>query len=68
VKLNVILDAMGKWYDVNIDYSKIDILSQGNFTIKVDRSDNISNILEVLDNVAGIKHRIIGRTIYLYNN
>lgn len=64
--LEVIMDALSKWYDVEIVYDRIDPRQLGHFTVNIDRSEDFVPILTMLRQITGVDFRIEGKKVYLF--
>lgn len=63
--LELILEALAKWYDVQIVYDGIEPASLGHFSVNIDRCDSFIPILTMLKQITGLDYRIEGKKVYL---
>lgn len=66
VSLDLVLDALNRWYDVEIKYDGKSVASAGKITLKLSREDNLLDILEAIKKVTGLPYSAENdRTIYV---
>lgn len=63
--VDVILDAMAKWYDIRFDAGDMDLRSLGHFTLSAPRSDEFRHVGEILQKITGLKFHREGNTVFL---
>lgn len=61
--LGEILESMARWYGVTVAYEDFDITGAGEFTIKANRHDDFTQILDILHYVAGIEYSLQEDTV-----
>lgn len=63
--LNIIMEALAKWYDVQIVYDGINPATLGHFSINIDRCESFIPILAMLKQITGLDYRIESKKVYL---
>lgn len=63
--LEIIMEALSKWYDVEIIFEQIDLKQYGHFSMNIDRGENLIPILTMMKQITGLTFRIEGKKVYL---
>lgn len=63
--LEIIMEALSKWYDVEIISEQIDLKQYGHFSMNIDRGENLIPILTMMKQITGLTFRIEGKKVYL---
>lgn len=63
--LEIIIEALSKWYDVEIISEQIDLKQYGHFSMNIDRGENLIPILTMMKQITGLAYRIEGKKVYL---
>ncbi|MDL2320093.1 FecR domain-containing protein [Alistipes sp. OttesenSCG-928-B03] len=64
-RIEVILNAMGKWYDLEFCFDDVDETQLGHFTISTERGNDFSQVCGILEKITGLKYRLNGRTVHI---
>lgn len=59
------MEALSKWYDVEIISEQIDLKQYGHFSMNIDRGENLIPILTMMKQITGLTFRIEGKKVYL---
>lgn len=63
--LEIIMEALSKWYDVEIISEQIDLKQYGHFSMNIDRGENLIPILTMMKQITGLTFCIEGKKVYL---
>lgn len=63
--LEIIMEALSKWYDVEIISEQINLKQYGHFSMNIDRGENLIPILTMMKQITGLTFRIEGKKVYL---
>jgi ferric-dicitrate binding protein FerR (iron transport regulator) len=61
-RLDSIMDKVARWYNVEVTYADASLKSK-RYTGTLDRSDNISGVIELLEQTEGVKLKVSGKQI-----
>ncbi len=64
-ELDTILETMSRWYNVNIFYVNSSLKSR-RFSVEIKRYENISEILQKIEQTRCVRFKVNGRTINVY--
>ena len=59
--IQTVMRELARWYNIEVDYEGD--MTLDNFTARISRTKNISNILHILENTKGVHFKIDGRRV-----
>lgn len=65
--LSVVIDAVAKWYNLDVVYESRDVNNSRYMTFHANRNESVNDVLSLLELTTGLKYRIEGHTIYIRN-
>lgn len=63
--LDAILDAVSKWYDIEIRYDQAAVGRFDAVTLQCERRSDFTHVMEILEQVTGLDYRVEGRSVHI---